>query len=59
MIDDAAALSAMIGHWPDFSIVMVLLIYNAVSGFLLAGAQGQRCPGRIEGRHGAEGASTA
>lgn len=33
MIEAAAALSAMIGHWPDFSIIMVLLIYNAVSGF--------------------------
>ena len=33
MIEAAAALSAMIGHWSDFSIIMVLLIYNAVSGF--------------------------
>ncbi len=33
MIEIAAALSAMIGHWADFSIIMVLLIYNAVSGF--------------------------
>ncbi len=33
MIEAAAALSALIGHWADFSIIMVLLIYNAVSGF--------------------------
>ena len=33
MIEAAAALSAMIGHWADFSIIMVLLIYNAISGF--------------------------
>ena len=33
MIEGAAILSAMIGHWPDFGIIMGLLIYNAVSGF--------------------------
>ena len=33
MIEAAAGLSALIGHWSDFSIIMVLLIYNAVSGF--------------------------
>ncbi len=33
MIEIAAALSALIGHWPDFIIIMVLLVYNAVSGF--------------------------
>lgn len=33
MIEIAALLSAVIGHWADFSIIMVLLIYNAVSGF--------------------------
>lgn len=33
MIEIAAVLSAMIGHWADFSIIMVLLIYNAASGF--------------------------
>ncbi|MEM7464709.1 MAG: HAD-IC family P-type ATPase, partial [Pseudomonadota bacterium] len=33
MIEAAALLSALIGHWADFSIIMVLLIYNAVSGF--------------------------
>jgi magnesium-transporting ATPase (P-type) len=33
MIEIAALLSAMIGHWTDFGIIMTLLIYNAVSGF--------------------------
>ncbi|MEM7075295.1 MAG: plasma-membrane proton-efflux P-type ATPase [Pseudomonadota bacterium] len=33
MIEAAAILSAMIGHWSDFCIIMVLLIYNAASGF--------------------------
>lgn len=33
MIEIAALLSALIGHWADFSIIMVLLIYNAASGF--------------------------
>ena len=33
MIEVAALLSMAVGHWGDFSIIMVLLIYNAVSGF--------------------------
>ncbi len=33
MIEIAAVLSALIGHWSDFCIIIVLLIYNAVSGF--------------------------
>ncbi|MCG7521805.1 plasma-membrane proton-efflux P-type ATPase [Ruegeria sp. Ofav3-42] len=33
MIEIAAILSALIGHWSDFCIILVLLIYNAVSGF--------------------------
>lgn len=33
MIEAAALLSALIGHWPDFGIIMVLLLYNAISGF--------------------------
>ncbi len=33
MIETAALLSAIIGHWSDFTIIAVLLIYNAVSGF--------------------------
>ncbi|QDT41606.1 Calcium-transporting ATPase 1 [Gimesia alba] len=33
MIEAAAFLSALIGHWPDFGIIMGLLVYNAASGF--------------------------
>ena len=33
MIEAAALLSAAVGHWGDFAIIMALLIYNAVSGF--------------------------
>ncbi len=33
MIEAAAVLSAMIGHWSDFIIIIVLLAYNAASGF--------------------------
>lgn len=33
MIEMAAILSALIGHWSDFCIILVLLTYNAVSGF--------------------------
>ncbi|MCK7597887.1 plasma-membrane proton-efflux P-type ATPase [Microbulbifer sp. CAU 1566] len=33
MIEGAALLSAVIGHWADFSIIVLLLLYNAVTGF--------------------------
>ncbi|MCO1334638.1 plasma-membrane proton-efflux P-type ATPase [Microbulbifer sp. OS29] len=33
MIEAAALLSALIGHWPDFAIIMALLLYNAIAGF--------------------------
>ena len=33
MIEAAALLSLLMEHWADFTIIMVLLIYNAVSGF--------------------------
>ena len=33
MIEAAAFLSACIGHWPDFGIILGLLVYNAASGF--------------------------
>ena len=33
MIEMAAALSAVIGHWADLGIIMVLLFFNAVVGF--------------------------
>ena len=33
MIEAAALLSLLMGHWADLSIIMVLLLYNAISGF--------------------------
>ena len=33
MIEAAIILSGVIGHWPDFFIILVLLITNAVVGF--------------------------
>lgn len=33
MIELAALMSALVGHWADFSIIMALLVYNAISGF--------------------------
>ena len=33
MIEAAAALSAIVGHWVDLIIIVVLLIFNAVVGF--------------------------
>lgn len=33
MIEVAAILSALVRHWPDFVIIMALLIFNAVIGF--------------------------
>ncbi len=33
MIEVAAVLSAMVGHWVDLIIVLVLLVFNAVVGF--------------------------
>ena len=33
MIEIAAILSAAVRHWPDFIIIMVLLLFNAVIGF--------------------------
>lgn len=33
MIEIAAALSAIVQHWPDFIIILVLLLANAVVGF--------------------------
>ncbi|MCK5697760.1 MAG: plasma-membrane proton-efflux P-type ATPase [Gammaproteobacteria bacterium] len=33
MIEAAALLSLLMGHWADLTIIMTLLIYNAVSGF--------------------------
>jgi H+-transporting ATPase len=33
MIEAAAVLSALVQHWPDFTIIMVLLVANAAVGF--------------------------
>ena len=33
MIEIAAILSVVVRHWPDFIIIMVLLLFNAVIGF--------------------------
>jgi H+-transporting ATPase len=33
MIEAAAVLSAVIGHWADLAIILVLLVFNAVVGF--------------------------
>jgi H+-transporting ATPase len=33
MIEAAAILSALVRHWPDFFIILVLLLANAVIGF--------------------------
>jgi H+-transporting ATPase len=33
MIEIAVVLSAVVGHWPDFYIILVLLLANAVVGF--------------------------
>ena len=54
MIEAAALLSLLMGHWADLTIILVLLFYNSHLR-LLAGAQGIRRPGRLEGRHGPQG----
>ncbi len=33
MIEAAALLSLMMGHWADLTIILILLFYNAISGF--------------------------
>ena len=33
MIEVAVILSAVVGHWPDFFIILLLLVANAVVGF--------------------------
>jgi magnesium-transporting ATPase (P-type) len=33
MIEGAALLSLLMGHWADLTIILVLLFYNAISGF--------------------------
>ncbi len=34
MIEAAAFLSLLMGHWADLAIILVLLLYNAISGFV-------------------------
>lgn len=34
MIEIAALLSALVGHWADFTITMILLLFNAIVGFV-------------------------
>jgi H+-transporting ATPase len=41
MIEAAVILSGVVRHWPDFGIILVLLVANAVVGFWEAGHQ---CP---------------
>ncbi len=33
MIEVAAVLSALVSHWTDFTIILILLVFNAVVGF--------------------------
>ena len=33
MIEAAAVLSAIVRHWPDLIIIVLLLLFNAVIGF--------------------------
>ncbi len=33
MIEVAAILSAIVSHWSDFTIIMILLVFNAIVGF--------------------------
>ena len=33
MIEIAVILSGVVGHWPDFFIILLLLVANAVVGF--------------------------
>jgi H+-transporting ATPase len=33
MIEVAVILSGVVGHWPDFFIILILLVANAVVGF--------------------------
>ena len=49
MIEAAAVVSALLGHWDDFAIIAALLFFNAVTR-LLAGPQGGECAGGAEER---------
>ena len=58
MIEVAVILSGVLGHWPDFFIILVLLLANAVVGFWeeRSGRQGHRRP---EGPAGGQGPGEA
>ena len=52
MIEVAAVLSLIIGHWVDLTIIMVLLVFNAAVGFW-AGVPGRQCCCSFEKESGA------
>ena len=54
MIEAAVILSAVVRHWPDFGIILVLLVANAVVGILGRTPGGQRHR-RAEGQAGDQG----
>ena len=54
MIEAAVVLSAVAQHWPDFGIILVLLVANAVVGFWEEHAGGQRHR-RPQGQAGGQG----
>ena len=54
MIEAAVILSAVVRHWPDFFIILVLLVANAVVGFWEEHAGGQRHRGP-QGQAGGQG----
>ena len=47
MIEAAAVVSAILGHWPDFVIILALLVFNAVLD-LWQDMQGDERAGRAE-----------
>ncbi len=54
MIEAAVILSAAARHWPDFGIILLLLLANA-RGRLLGGASGRQRHRRAEGDAGHQG----
>ena len=54
MIEAAVILSAVVQHWPDFVIILVLLLLER-RGRLLGGAPGRQRHRRAEGQAGDEG----
>jgi hypothetical protein len=46
MIEAAAILSGVVKHWPDFFIILVLLMSNACVGFWEERTAGVECAGR-------------